>query len=345
MPDIDQRYLVTIGGLVASVAVLVIVSQVLRLMARRRPALAAALRRTRTPGQAFVLALVARLTVPPLLGSGEVIAGRTGTVLVVFAAAWLAAALVRTVEDLILLRLQAIDDAITLKRAQTQLSLLRRIVVAVLAVIAVGAALATIPSVRAIGASILASAGIVGLVAALAAQSALANVFAGLSVAFGNSLRVNDVVKVEGEVGTVEQITLGYVVVKLWDERRMILPTSHFTSTPFENWSHSGTMLTGTVELDVDWTVPVEELRAEARRIVEASELWDQRTFAVQVTEATGGLLRLRVLVTAATGGDLFGLRCEIREKLAGWLLANHPYALPRSRTELHDPARSPRTA
>jgi hypothetical protein len=218
----------------------------------------------------------------------------------------------------------------------TQVSVVRRVTVAVIAVIGVGAVLLTFPQARAAGASVLASAGIIGLVAALAAQTTLGNAIAGLQLAFGNALRLDDVVVVESEWGRIEEITLSYVVVRIWDDRRLILPSSYFTGTPFQNWTRNSSAVIGTVEFDVDWTVPVDEMRDAGRRFVEGSDRWDRRAYGLQITEATGGLVRARIMISAADSSALWDLRCLVREQMITWLQREHPSALPRQRAELH---------
>jgi len=194
--------------------------------------------------------------------------------------------------------------------------------------------LMTFPAARAAGTSLLASAGVIGAIAALAAQSLLGNVFAGLQIAFSDAIRLDDVVIVEEEWGRIEEITLTYLVVHLWDDRRLVLPTSYFMSQPFENWTRREAALLGTVELDVDWSVPVEELRGELRRILDGTNLWDGRECVVQVTDATGTLVRVRALVSAADAPTLWDLRCLVRERLVRWVRDVEPDALPKLRTQ-----------
>ena len=158
------------------------------------------------------------------------------------------------------------------------------------------------------------------MVAALAAQSLLGNVFAGLQLAFSDAVRVDDVVVVEGEWGRIEEITLTYVAVQIWDDRRLILPTSYFTTKPFQNWTRTSSAVLGTAELDVDWSIPVEPLRAELRAVCEGSELWDGRVCVLQVTDAVGGMVRLRALVSAADAPALWDLRCLVRERLVAYV-------------------------
>jgi hypothetical protein len=205
----------------------------------------------------------------------------------------------------------------------------------VVVVVALGAALLSFPGVRAVGASLLASAGLISVVAALAAQSTLANVFAGIQLAFSDAIRLDDVVIAEEEWGWIEEITLSYVVVRLWDDRRMVLPSTYFTSTPFQNWTRRNSELLGAVELDVDWGVDVGAMRAELERVVGDTELWDGRTQVLQVTDAVGGVVRVRALVTAVDAGTLFDLRCHVREQLVSWVQRRDTPGLPRTRVEL----------
>ncbi|MEU1586761.1 mechanosensitive ion channel domain-containing protein [Micromonospora sp. NPDC005710] len=257
---------------------------------------------------------------------------------VIATVAWLVAGLLIVVEDTALARFRVdVPDNRHARRVRTQVVMLRRLTIAVIVILAVGVMLMTFPSVRGIGAGVLTSAGVVGVVAALAAQSLLGNVFAGLQLAFSDAVRLDDVVVVEGEWGRIEELTLSYVVVQIWDDRRLILPTSYFTSKPFQNWTRTEAAVLGTAEFDVDWAVPVQTMREELRRLVEGTELWDGRVCVLQVTDATGGTVRMRALVSAADAGSLWDLRCLVREHLVAWIRDNRPTAMPRLRTELGD--------
>lgn len=221
------------------------------------------------------------------------------------------------------------------RRIRTQLAVVRRLVSVLIAVVAIGAILFTFSEVRAVGASVLASAGIVSIIAGLAAQSTLGNLIAGIQLAFSDAIRVDDVVVVEGQWGRIGEITLSYVVVHIWDERRLVLPCTYFTSQPFETWTRKSDRIMGTVELDVDWSVQLSELRAEFDRILADSEIWDGRASSAVITDATGGFVRVRLLVSASNSGDLWNLRCEVREGLVEWLRTNHPHSLPQQRIAL----------
>ncbi|GAA4589821.1 small-conductance mechanosensitive channel [Actinoplanes octamycinicus] len=251
---------------------------------------------------------------------------------------WLVAALLLVLEDLTLARWRTdVPDNLRRRRIKTQVVMLRRVTVAAIVILTLGVMLMTFPGIRALGASVLASAGLVSVIAALAAQSTLGNVFAGLQLAFSDAIRVDDVVVVEQEWGRIEEITLTYVAVQIWDDRRLILPTSYFTTKPFQNWTRSSSAVLGTAEIDVDWSTPIEPLRTELRRVCEGSDLWDERVCVLQVTEAIGGTIRLRALVSAADAGALWDLRCLVRERLVAWMWENQRGALPRMRTQLDE--------
>jgi small-conductance mechanosensitive channel len=190
--------------------------------------------------------------------------------------------------------------------------------------------------VRHVGTSLLASAGIVSIVAGVAAQKPLANVLAGFQIALAQPVRVDDVVIVEGEWGRIEEITLTYVVVHVWDDRRLVLPLSYFIEKPFQNWTRTSSELLGSVFVWVDYTFPVEEGRAALKEIIDASPRWDKRFWNLQVTDADARTMQLRVLATAANASQAFDLRCEIREKFIAHIQKHHPQSLPRVRANLN---------
>ncbi|MET7766504.1 mechanosensitive ion channel domain-containing protein [Streptomyces sp. NPDC005336] len=224
-------------------------------------------------------------------------------------------------------------DAARVRRVRTQVTLIQRVVTAVVGVVAVSAMLLTFPAMRTIGTSMLASAGLVGIVAGIAAQSTLGNLFAGLQIAFGDMVRIGDTVVVDGEWGTVEEITLTFLSVRTWDERRITMPVSYFTAKPFENWSRGGTQKMGTVFFHLDHTAPIEEMRERLREIVQKSPAWDGRDWSLVVTDTTPSTIVVRALVTARDSDDAWTVRCAVREKMITWLREAHPYALPRIAT------------
>jgi small-conductance mechanosensitive channel len=261
-------------------------------------------------------------------------AGRILTLVLIGAGAWF---VVRTasavVESSYARYASGTRDASRLRRVRTQVTLIMRIVVAVTAVVASAAMLLTFPDFRAVGTSVLASAGIIGIVAGVAAQSTLGNLFAGFQIAFGDMVRIGDTVVVEGEWGVVEEVTLTFLAVRTWDERRITMPVSYFTGRPFENWSRGGVQMTGTVFLHCDHTAPVALMRERLKEVLDACPAWDGRGWDLAVTDATPTTIVVRAIVTAKDADDLWTARCTVREQLVGWLAEKHPYALPRVST------------
>lgn len=340
MPDVLLSILIIAGAVAVAVIAVTVVYRILRIAGRRSTLLTDVSRRAYWPTTIIAALLAARFSIPVATTNGWHEPVLHLIMLASIAAGgWLIATLIGLAADTALRRFRIdVNDNLAARRAHTQITVIRRVGFAVVAVITIGAMLVTFPGARAAGASVLASAGLVGVVAALAAQSTLGNIFAGLQLAFGDALRLDDVVVVEGEWGRIEEMTLGYVVVKIWDERRLILPSSYFTTTPFQNWTRTASSVLGTAEIDVDWSLPVEAMRQELRRIVEseaAAPLWDGRVCGLQVTEATGGTIRTRALVSAANSSALWDLRCLIREQLVAWVQTQHPGARPRVRAEV----------
>ncbi|MCK0118234.1 mechanosensitive ion channel family protein [Isoptericola sp. S6320L] len=325
------------AALVAAYVVVTLLSVLVRRFASRRPLLRDLATRLRQPMR--VLLMIVAVWVAFRLSAHEDEAWfdflQHGLLIAtIVAGAWLVGAMAFVVEDRTLARVSYSGDDRHARRVQTQISILRRVTVAIIVILAIAAVLLTFPAMRAAGASILASAGVLSVVAGIAAQSSLANTFAGMQIAFTDAIRVDDVVVLDGEFGRIEEITLTYVVVHAWDDRRLILPSTYFTTTPFENWTRRAADLLGTVEVDVDYNVPLPAMRAELERLLEASPLWDRRMGILQVTAATGGVVQARALVSAADAGTLWDLRCHVREGLVEWLQREAPYALPRRRYE-----------
>ncbi|UQA98033.1 mechanosensitive ion channel family protein [Streptomyces halobius] len=224
-------------------------------------------------------------------------------------------------------------DAARVRRVRTQVTLIQRVVTAVVIVVAAASMLLTFPEMRAVGTSMLASAGVLGIVAGIAAQSTLGNLFAGLQIAFGDMVRLGDTVVVDGEWGTVEEITLSFLTVRTWDERRIMMPVSYFTGKPFENWSRGGGQMTGTVFFHLDHSAPVAEMRQRLHQILQDSPDWDGRSWSLVVTDTTPSTIVVRALATARDADTIWTVRCEVRERMIEWLRTEHPYALPRIST------------
>jgi small-conductance mechanosensitive channel len=235
-------------------------------------------------------------------------------------------------------------DAYRRRRIETRVQMIRRLLVFIIIVVGIAATLLNFQPVRQIGTGLLASAGVAGVIAGLAAQKSLSTIIAGLQVAITQPIRIDDHVIVEGEWGVIEEITLTYVVVRVWDQRRLIAPITYFLEKPFQNWTRNSSDLIGVVFLYVDFVVPVEEVRKEAKRIVEGSKLWDQRVFAFQVTDFKSDSVEIRILATAGSAPEAFDLRCEIREKILSFLQAHYPSSFPKVRTSLTRQSLSDRT-
>jgi small-conductance mechanosensitive channel len=257
------------------------------------------------------------------------------TLALIAAAAWLVIALTGVFEDVMLERINIdVEDNRRARRIRTQLIVFGRVVVALIVFLAIATALMTFPKVRTLGASLLASAGVLSVVVGLAAQATLANLIAGLQIALTDPIRIDDVVVVDGEWGRIEEITLTYVVVHAWDHRRLILPVSWFTSNVFQNWTRREARVLGSVVIHTDFTVPVDEVRAEVGRLLQESPLWDGRDWLLQVVDTTPTTMMLRALMSSADAPSNWDLRCEVREKLLAFLRDRYPGSLPKLRTE-----------
>ncbi len=263
------------------------------------------------------------------------VALHVGVLLLIGTAAWLVVKMTYVFEDVILdhYRLD-IKDNLKSRRMHTQIQVFRRVAVAVVIVFAIGLSLLTFSQVRALGAGLLASAGIIGIIAGVAAKPTTTNVIAGLQIAISQPIRIDDVVVVDGHWGRVEEIALTYVVVKIWDLRRLILPISYLITTPFENWTRSSSEILGWVHLEVDYTAPIDEIRTHFEQIVAASPNWDGKVARLQVTNCGTTTIQLRALMSSLDSGMSWDLQCEVREKLIGYLQKEHPGVLPHLRAE-----------
>ena len=222
------------------------------------------------------------------------------------------------------------------RRFETQAQVLRRLTQSIVVVVGIVAIIGTFEVARQAMTTVLASAGVISVIFGLAAQQTLGNVFAGLQLAFTDAIRVGDVVVAgeKKETGSVEEITLSYVVVRIWDERRLIIPCRYFTQTPFENWTRRAAAQLGTVELKLDWSAPMTLIRAKVEQLLTATDLWDGRTWGVQITDSDEYTVTVRVLVSAKNSGHLSDLRAYLREQIIAWIVAEEPWARPAQRIE-----------
>lgn len=283
--------------------------------------------------------LLAVLIADPLLafpdGVQEIVlhAARLG---LIGAGAWFVVGVTEALGDIVTERYRVdIPDNLGARQVRTQMQVIRRVVSVAAGLGALALMLATFPSMRHVGVSLFASAGVAGLVIGMAARPAISNLIAGMQIAFTQPIRLDDVVIVEGEWGRIEEITTTYVVVKIWDKRRLVVPISYFNEHPFENWTRIRADLLGTVELYADYTVPVEEVRQKLHQLLQESDLWDGEAWGLQVTETTERTMKLRALMSAPDAGAVWDLRCQIREQLISYLQEAHPGCLPRARAEI----------
>lgn len=275
--------------------------------------------------------------VPRLSATGNAILEQTLLLALITTVTWLILAGLSAAEHAIIERHTTDqEDNLRSRKIITQARILRRISATVVVILALGVVLLQSDTFRELGTGLLASAGIVGIVVGFAAQKTLSTLVAGIQIAFTQPFRVDDVVIVEGEFGWVEEITLTYVVVRVWDRRRLVMPITHFIDQPFQNWTRTSSDLIGAVYLHVDYTTPVDALREALQQIVDASEHWDGDVVGLQVTDATERTVTLRALASARNAPTLWSLRCEIREKLIAYIRDQHPEALPALRTQPH---------
>ena len=248
---------------------------------------------------------------------------------------WLLTKIVRAGRDAVLSKYDAVSDRFHARRIFTQIRIVEHIINFLIAVLTLALMAMTFAQAKEIGVSFFASAGVVSIIVGLAAQKTLGNLIAGIQIAMAQPIRLEDAVVVEGQWGWIEEITLTYVMVRLWDLRRLILPISYFIEKPFENWTKASADVLGTVFLYVDYTAPVGQIREEFARILAASPFWDKKVSGLQVTEMKEQTVELRALVSAADAGALWDLRCEVREKLLEFLQERYSGSLPRTRMEM----------
>ncbi|WP_298434954.1 mechanosensitive ion channel domain-containing protein [Geobacter sp.] len=344
MPQWDKIVLSAVAAFAALLAGLLLYRLTWKLLARfvaraetRRGEIL--LSRLRGPGRVLVPLLVLMLVEPSLAFPAEIreLLQHLFSIFFIALTSWLFINGTIAVRDIILSGYDfEAKDNLKARAVYTQLTVIVKIVVVIVIIFAVATMLMTFQKIRQVGMSILASAGIAGIIVGFAAQRSIATLLAGLQIAVTQPIRIGDVVIVEGEWGNVEEITLTYVVVRIWDLRRLVVPVTYFLEKPFQNWTRTSANLLGTVFLYTDYTVPVEEIRRELHGILAGSDKWDRRAWGLQVTKVSEQTMELRALMSAADSSTAWDLRCEVREKLVAFLQENYPDSLPRVRAELH---------
>ncbi len=284
----------------------------------------------------IVLALIIAVPVAPFDPATAETLARILLLAVIALIGWAAITALRISADLYLRRFNIdTDDNLLARKHLTQVRVLMRTADVLIIIVTIAAALMTFEPVRQYGVSLFASAGVAGLVAGLAARPVLSNLFAGVQLAMTQPIRLDDQVVLEGEWGTIEEITSTYVVVRIWDLRRLVVPLTYFIEKPFQNWTRESSAILGTAMLYLDYRAPVGIIRDKLTEIVKASPKWDGRAVGLQVTDAKENTMELRCLMSASNAGNAFDLRCEVREKMIDFLQQQHPEALPRQRGDL----------
>jgi small-conductance mechanosensitive channel len=283
-----------------------------------------------------VLALGLALPAAPLSPAIAALIGRTLLLATIVLIGWAALTALAIASDLYLLRFRIdVEDNLLARKHVTQVRLFKRALEILLTIVTIAAALMTFESVRQYGVSLFASAGIAGIAVGLAARPVLSNLIAGVQIAMTQPIRIDDAVLVENEWGWIEDITATYVVIKLWDWRRLVVPLSYFIEKPFQNWTREGSAIIGSVFIHADYSVPVARVRTKLEEIVRDSKLWDRAVVNLQVTEAKERSVELRALVSSRTSPANWDLRCEVREKLIAFLQEEFPHALPHERAQV----------
>ena len=307
------------------------------------------------PGNELFQRLIGNLRVPVLLLLGVLalwlplsftsvpevvshVAGKILSILFISVVALMAIRVVHLIKYLVLKRYD-IDqkDNLRARKIYTQFRILERVMIFIIILVGISLALMTFSEIRKIGVSIIASAGVTGIIVGLAAQKIIGGVLAGIQIAITQPITIDDVVVVENEWGRIEEIHLTYVVVKIWDERRLVLPTTYFIEKPFQNWTKSSSEILGTVFIYTDYKVPIDYLRKELTRLLEGSKLWDRKVNVLQVTNATEKTVEVRALMSAVDSGTAWDLRVYVREHLIKFLQENYPESLPRSRVVIEE--------
>ncbi len=330
--------MLTIAAFLGLVAHYILFSMAKRLIKRTSSMVDDSLVRHSQRPVRLILPILAILIIHPLLPLPLNVIGPLHhliSLILIGSIAWLAIAFINVFEDFIRSKYDiAVSDNLSARKIQTQTLVLRRIIVSLIIIVALGIMLMTFPSIRQIGAGLFASAGLAGLLIGLAAKSTLANLLAGIQIALTEPIRLEDVVIVEGEWGNIEEIGSTYVVVRIWDSRRLVVPLSYFIEKPFQNWTRVTADLLGTVFVYADYTLKAEEVRQELLRVLQTTDLWDGKVWGLQVTNATEHTIEMRALMSASDSSKAWDLRCYVREKLIEFL-QSRPQSLPRARADI----------
>ena len=333
---------ILLGSIIVGLVLYSILLRVISHVSRVRPTVLVSSfeRNSRRPLKYAIPLLILNFIIPFLDASSGVnyFFDHTFHILFIATLFWMIISLVPIAEDVVLSRYNILDSGnLGARKIHTQIQMIRKVLTAVLSVLAVGYILMRFDQFRRLGTGILASAGFASLIVGLAAQKIFANFLAGIQIAFTQPIRLDDVVVVEKEWGRISEMTLTYVVVKIWDERNLILPISYFIEKPFQNWTRTTANLLGTVMIYIDFSVPVDDVRTELNRIVKSSDKWDKRVCSLQVTNMSERAMELRARVSAADSSSSWDLCCEVREKIIGFIQKQYPSAFSQIRLNFQD--------
>ena len=296
------------------------------------------LKQCNRPLKWLIICIAVNLSVPLAEFSDDVmkIVRQLIAISLIIIISWLIINLTKVIEDVVVSKFDVSKkDNLKARKVHTQLKVSRRIIIVMVFIIALGTILMTFERVRQLGTTILASAGILSIVVGMAAQKTIGTFIAGLQIAFTQPIRIDDVVIVENEWGWIEEINLTYVVVRIWDLRRLIVPITYFIEKPFQNWTRTSADLLGSVYIYADYTAPIDEIRDYLRSLLESSDKWDKKCCVLQVTNVTDKAVELRALMSACDGPTAWDLRCEVREKLVQYINENYSVKLPKLRVEM----------
>ena len=344
MGSLTTQNLIAIGGLILAVILAIIIHSLIYRIAfatsgkNRSQLFFRILRKTRTVSRLALGVLAVELTLPfiQMPEDWELLTGQVITLILIGLCGWLVNQLVQAATDARMSRYDLdAEDNLEARRVATRMKVLRQMSTMLILLVTVGAMLMTFPSVRSIGMSLFASAGVAGIVIGFAAQPVLSNLLAGIQIALTQPIRIGDAVIMEGEWGWIEEITSTYVVVKIWDWRRLVIPLTQVIQKPFQNWTRESASIIGGVVWFLDYTAPVAEMRVKLKEFLDESELWDGDVQVLQVIDTTEETMQLRALMSAKNSPVAWDLRCEIREKMIRWLQETHPGALPRRRGQI----------
>ncbi len=334
---------VTLGIFVGAIVVTLVANAILfaiirRLSRRGKPFYVSVAKHCYAPMRLLLPAIAVEAILPLLKLTGDEarVLGHVISLGLIGGVGWLSVSAVAVATDAILAHYRVdAKDNLTARKIHTQLSMFKRALNIVVGVLTFSVMIMTFSWARDFGTSLLASAGIAGLVVGMAARSTLTNLIAGIQIALTEPIRIEDVVIVNGEWGWIEEILTTYVVVRIWDLRRLVVPISYFIEHPFQNWTRVTANLLGYAYLYVDYTAPIDAIREELHRILEASPRWDRQVWNLQVTNTSEHAIELRALMGAADSGTAWDLRCEVREKLVAFVQKNYPQSLPKTRGEI----------